>query len=314
MNTYFVASDSYYKVKSKVNEILGNVSNVIKYDLRKDSIKDVIEEANYFSLTGEQKYLVVRCDSLLKSSKKEDSVKEDNGDIKLLEKYLNDPNEMCTIIFTSLVMPDKRKKIYKLFLEKGEAFLFEPLNKKDLVYECMNLLKNKKYNIDYETANYIVENSYTNYDIMLNELDKIYTLLKPQTITINLIKDIISIATINNTFSFIDAIIKRDLEKAYYTSQSFAKLKIDPTVVLIMLAKEFQVLLLIKSGISLGDIQKMLHKEDWQMRNYDNNARLYTENEIKKIIIQLNDYDYKLKSGNVDKNLILNLISLELCE
>ena len=312
MNLYLIASDSYHKVEAKINEILNNISNVIKYDLRKDELKEVIEEANYFSLTGEQKYLVVRCDSLFKSSKKEEN--SETLDYKLLEKYLDNPNEKCTIIFSSLVMPDKRKKIYKTINEKGKVYLYEPLNKKDLVYECMNILKNRKYQIDYETANYIVENSYTNYDIMLNELDKVFTLLKPQKLTIALLKNVISISLTNKSYSFVDAIIKKDLEKAYLSSDSFAKLKIDPIVIIIMLAKEFQILLMIKENIPLERIQKILHKEDWQMLNYENNARLYTESEIKKIIIKLNDYDYQLKSGQIDKNLAINLISLELCE
>ena len=71
---------------------------------------------------------------------------------------------------------------------------------------------------------------------------------------------------------------------------------------------------LIKSGTSPNDVQKLLHKEDWQMRNYISNSEKYTKAEIKKAIVRLCDYDYKLKSGLLDKSIILELITLEFCE
>ena len=84
-------------------------------------------------------------------------------------------------------------------------------------------------------------------------------------------------------------------------------------MVLIMLAKEFQIMHLIKRGISSKEIKNLFKKEDWQMDVYMQNSNLYTLQEIKKIIVKLNDYDYQLKSGLIDKSVILDLIALDLC-
>lgn len=316
MKIYLITSDSYKLINAEVDKIIQDSLNVIKYDLRVDSLTDVINEANYFSLTNEQKYIIVKSANLFKGSKKEENEKEValNNDIKLLEKYITNPSEISTIIFTSLESPDKRRKIYKQLAEKGNIIEIPAFNKKDLTYKCMELLKKKGYTANYDVANYIVENSYVNYDIMTNEIEKIFVLLKPCTLTLENLKGIISLSMTNNVYGYINAIINRDLEQSIKLSKNFEQLKIDPMMVLIMLAKDFDILYMIKCGVNLRELQNHLRKEDWQMRTYIQNADLYTVNELKKIIIKLNDYDYKLKSGLLDKSISLDLLALEFCE
>lgn len=305
MKSFFIHSDSYNKINTKVEEIVGKSLNVIKYDLRISSIEDALVEANYFSLTGEDKYLIIRCDDIFKS--------KTDKEVKLLEDYFNHPNDKCILIFTCMGDMDKRKKIYKLFDKNLEMVIYPILNKKDMVYECMNILKKKGYVINYETGNYIVENSYNNYDIMLNELNKVYTLIKPGLINVKDIEDVISKSITNTTYAYVDALIKGDISLASKLSSNFERLKIEPTVVLVMLAKEFDILFMLKSGISLDEIQTMYKKEPWQMKSYYEKSSYYTLNEIKKIIIKLNDYDYKIKSGKLDRAFLVDLLTFELC-
>lgn len=313
MKTYLIVSDSYKIRDAEVEKIIQDSLNVIKYDLRVDSLVDAINEANYFSLTSEMKYIVVNCGNLFKASKKADG-DSSSDELKILEKYLDSPNENSTLVFISSELPDKRKKAFKKIQEDKCYLEFPKLNKKDLTIKCMELLKEKNYKIDYDVANFIVENSYVNYDIMTNELDKIYTLLKPQYLTIETLKDIISVSLSGNVYAFMDAIIKGDIEKSNRLCKDFEVLKIDSSMVLIMLAKEFEILYMIKRGVNLRELQYYLKKEEWQMKGYLENERLYNEKELKKIIIKLNDYDYKVKSGLLDRSVLLDLIILDLCE
>ena len=313
MENYLIACDSYKLVKEQVDKITGNSLNVIKYDLRVNALNEVINEANYFSLLNEQKYIIVHADNLFKASKKDEKKEDTSDDNRLLENYLKNPNDKCCLIFISYEMPDKRKKVYKLFMDKGHVIINEPLNKKELTYKCIDLLKEKGFIVDYETANYIVENSYVNYDIVTNELEKIYTLLTPRKINIDDLKDIISVSITNTSFEFINAIINRDLKKAVEASKNFERLKIEPAMIIVMLAKEFQIMNLLLNGMNKKEVQFMFHKEDWQMKNYIVNVEKYTKNEIKKAIIKLADYDYKYKSGLLDKSVIIELLTLDFC-
>ena len=311
MKVYLIACESFILMKDEINKIVPPDSNVIKYDLRQNTLEDVLSEASYFSLTNEMKYIIVKGATFFKPSKSDNE--DGNKEIKSLENYLKNPNENTTIIFANYEVPDKRKKIFKLINEQNNYIEIPTLNKKELTYKCMDLLKDKGYKIDYDTASYIVDNSYVNYDILMGELNKIYILLPKGEVTIQNIKNIVSLSVNNKTFGFINAVIARDLKMALDTISSFEKLKIDPIVVIISLAKEMQIYFNLKMGVSPKDIQKAYGKEDWMMKNYLSHINDFTESELKKIIITLNNYDLGLKSGTIDKSVALDLLALELC-
>ena len=91
-------------------------------------------------------------------------------------------------------------------------------------------------------------------------------------------------------------------------------LKVDPSFVIISIYKEFQMLYLIKTSNDIKSLQFLLGKESWQMNDYNTLKDNYTIEEIKKIIIKLADYDYKYKSGLIDRSVVLDLITLDLCD
>ena len=314
MNVYLIASESYKLLKEETNKIIGNSLNVIKFDARENTLKEVLDETSYYSLTGETKYVIFNETNYFKASKSDEEKSSNNSDIESILNYLKDINKDTVLIFTISYLPDKRKKISKEFEKVGKVIVIPTLNKKELCYKCMELLKHENYLADYETANYIVENSYVNYDIMTNELDKIYYLVKPGRIDISSLKNVISKSITDNVFGYINAIINQDLKKAKEAMTNFEQLKIDPNMVIIMLYKEFEIIYLILNRYSTLDIQKLYGKQDWQMQNYLINANKYDIKEIKKIITLLSDYDYKLKSGLLDRSIALSLLSIELCE
>lgn len=308
MKVYLIYSDSYKRINDKVNEIVNSSLNVIKYNLNNSTLKDVIEEANYFSLTGEEKYIIVKSNDYF-SSKKSSEEKSDD----LLLKYIDNPNEHTTIIFTSNVMFDKRKKIYKKINSFNNVIELLPYNKKELVYKCMEILKNNGYIINYEIGNYIVENSYVNYDIMLSEIDKINLYFKKGKLSLEEIKKVVSETMSGTPYKYAKAIINQDLSLAFKMQKELEIFKIDPSICILTLYKEMQIMLFIKQTNDIKNIQYLFGKENWQMDDYKINAEKFTINEIKKIIIKLSDYDYKYKSGLIDKSVILDLISLDLC-
>lgn len=320
MNTYLITSESYKLMNEEVNKIINDSLNVIKFDLRKDTMNDVLTEATYFSLMGDMKYIILGAGDLFKKKKSQDDeeVSEEeeapNHDMELLEKYLDKPNEMCTLIITTFNTPDKRKKVYKKIAKEGKIIDIPTLSKKDLVYKCQSLLKEHKYFASYEVANYIVENSYVNYDIMTNELEKIYMLVNPKSLTLSDLDGIINESLNDNIFKYIYAIYNNDLKEAVRLSKDFDRLKVEPAVLLVVIAKDIEILYLIKNGMDKMALQRSLNKEDWAIDKYFTYADNFTLNELKKIIIKLNDYDYKYKSGMIDKSILIDLLTIDLCD
>ena len=312
MKIYLIYSDSYKRINEKVNEIINGFSNTLKFDLKVNSISDVIEEANYYSLTGDEKCIIVKSDDLFIAKKNKEEGKNKNED--LLLKYFEHPNNLVTLIFTSYEIPDKRKKIFKTINEKGKYIELNAFNKKEMVYECINVLKKNNININYEIGNYIVENSFVNYDICLSEIDKICLFYKKGNLSFENIKNIVSVSYNASAFKFVRCLINKDIYGAYIIINDLEKQKIDPSIIIITFYKEMNFLYLLKTT---DDVKKILFtygKESWQLNDYNKIKDIYSLNEIKKIIIRLADYDYKYKSGLYDKSIILNLMTLEFCE
>ena len=104
MKIYLIYSDSYKRINEKVNEIINGFSNVLKFDLKINSISDVLEEAYYYSLTGEEKCIIVKSNDLFIAKKNKEEGKNKNEE--LLLKYIENPNNLVTLIFTSYEVSD----------------------------------------------------------------------------------------------------------------------------------------------------------------------------------------------------------------
>ena len=58
MNIYLISNESYRLINKEIKKIVKN-NNFEIFNMNKSSIKEILEEASYFSLDNNQKYLVV---------------------------------------------------------------------------------------------------------------------------------------------------------------------------------------------------------------------------------------------------------------
>src|SRR5690625_3311254 len=97
-NIYLISSSSFRLMEEEIEKIVkGNKYST--FDLNTVLLDEVLEEAAYFSLFDEKKYMVVKNANIFGSSKRK-SVDEENvskKDEKLL-KYLEDPNYNTILI------------------------------------------------------------------------------------------------------------------------------------------------------------------------------------------------------------------------
>ena len=128
------------------------------------------------------------------------------------------------------------------------------------------------------------------------------------------VKKVVSSSNNGNAFRFARNIVNKNIKECVSMLKDLELLKVDPSFVIISIYKEFQMLYLIKTSNDIKSLQFLLGKESWQMNDYNTLKDNYTIEEIKKIIIKLADYDYKYKSGLIDRSVVLDLITLDLCD
>ncbi len=311
MNVYLISIESYHLIDLEVKKIIKD-NQVIKYNLNKSNIKEVIEEANYFSLTGEQKYIVVYNADFFGS----DKIDEKNSEIIL--NYLKNPNLTTTIIFTTQKQIDSRKKIVKEIKDNYKLIYKAKMDKRALTELITKYVQENEYNIDYNSVNYLINNSYNNLDIMFNELDKIFIYYNfPCTIKLKDITKILGEELDNNNFHFVNAVIEKDLKKSIKIYNSLRIYKVEPTSLIILLAREYRlmyyVLKMYQNQISLREISNNLNLADWQIDKLYNNAIHYKEKELLKNLVDLCNLDKNIKKGIWDKNTAIYNFLLEAC-
>ena len=73
MNIYLISNESYRLINKEIKKITKD-NKYETFNLNKSSIKEVLEEASYFSLDDNKKYLVVTNADIFGSDKLDDSI------------------------------------------------------------------------------------------------------------------------------------------------------------------------------------------------------------------------------------------------
>lgn len=311
MNIYLISNESYRLINKEIKKIVKN-NNFEIFNMNKSSIKEILEEASYFSLDNNQKYLVVTNADVFSADKVNDTTTDS------LLNYFNNPNLNTILIFTTQKPLDSRKKIVKELKNKYKVINNAKMDKKTINSLLTNYVKEQDFDIDWETVNYVINNSYSNLDIMFNELDKIMLYYNfPCRIKYQDAVAIVGTELDNNNFHFVSAVVEKKLDEALKLLNSLKIYKVDSNVLATLLAREYRLMYYVKkmyqNKISLSEICSNLSLADWQVNKLYNNGIHYSESELLKNLVDLCNIDMNIKKGIWDKDIALYGFLLDAC-
>lgn len=308
---YLIYGESYRLIEEEINKIKKEETNVVTIDLSLSTLDDVIREATYVSMFQDKKILIVRNAFFFTS------VKTKEEDLESLFKYIENPIPLTTIIFTSYEKVDARKKIYKEFAKKNKVISVCSLSNNDLMVKVRDLCFRNKFKIDNDTLQYILNCCGYNYDLIYNELNKIFLYYEePQKIELKDVKEIVSKVLEDNNFKFVEAVVLKNTSLSLKLLEDLYTLKIDPIALLMLLAREYRLMFsvstLMSNGFRRKDIGAYLSLQDWQIDKILKESSFYYQDDLKDILKTLSTIDYKIKSGNGDKFLELKTFLLNI--
>ena len=321
-NIYLISSNSFHLMEEELKKILkDNPYN--SFDLNAVELDDVLEEASYFSLFDDKKYMVVKNAQIFgaskKKSKEEDTEEEkvSKKDEKLLQ-YLNEPNDNTVLIFTINGKADTKKKICKIIKDRYKFIQLDDLKPKEIYSRVEKALKEDGYKIDSNTGYYIVNNALNNYDLAINEVEKIKLYYgKGCQVKYDDVVNIVSKNIEDNNFKFIDTVISRDIKEAFKMYDDLMIQKVEPIMLMSMLAKEVRNMLLVKKMMSTKNKKDMMEvlglKFDFQMDKLISNSYSFKENQLEGYLVLLSDLDYKIKRGKISNKLALEMFIMDIC-
>jgi DNA polymerase-3 subunit delta len=243
----------------------------------------------------EQKYVIVNNFK---------TTKESNG----LESYLNKPNNDTTLLLIADTL-DKRSSIFKLINDKGHIIIIDEV--KDLSNKINHYAKTKNINIEYLAIQRLLEYNLENYDLVLNEIDKIaqYT----NNITIAEVERYSSRLISEDNFEFTDAIINKNHREIQKHLDNFISLKLELTPFIALLAGQYRLMYATKClEASNDEIAKKLNVHPYRIKLAKEKSLEYSKDELQKKLLDLCDLDYNIKSTSTDKYILFKIFILNL--
>ena len=317
-NIYLISSSSYRLLEEEIKKIVKD-NPYTSFDLNYQAIDDILEEASYFSLFDEKKYMIVKNANMFSSTRKKDDEedKTTKKDDKLIS-YLESPNPNTVLIFTITNKAAGNKKIVKLINEKYKYIRVEEPKVSEIQLKIDKLFKEDGYKCSKDIEYYIINNSLNNYDLSYNEVLKIM-LYYGQGCEVKLedVSNIISKAIEDNNFKFVDAVVSRNIKDSFNIYDDLMRQKVEPLMLIAMLAKEYRNMLVIKKGkdLSKKEIMSMLGMGfDFQFDKSMNNSYNYGIQSLENILVYLADLDYKIKNGKISNKRALEMFILYVCK
>lgn len=286
--------------KHKINDL-----NISKYNIN-DNLTDIIEDANTLSLFDDKKLIVINNNALFVGKKSIDTTN--------LEKYIINSNPNTILIFiVNEEKLDTRRKLYKTIKERGGIFEFNKLpNINTYVKDLFS-----GYTITNDSINLLIKRVGNDLNRLKQEIEKIKIYkINDKLITDSDIIDCTVEKIDINIFNFIDNIIRKNKSETIKTYKELLKIGEEPIKIIVLLANQFRLMyqskLLTSKGYSEDDIASLLHVKRYPVHLAIQKSYHYNKEVLIDNLEQLADLDIKIKSGEIDKNLALELFLLRL--
>ena len=308
MNNYLIKSNAISLIDKKIDELIKekgfDSSSVTTYDLEEDSITSLIEDADTISFLTPNKVII---------GKNLSNNNLDEKNLKTLSKYLDNPNSDVLLILVTTNI-DARKKIVKEVINKLSLVNIST-DTKEIVKDIL-----KGYDVEYRVINLLEEYYSEDLERLISETKKLaLAFINTKKITY---KDALELLVkpLNKqdslAFDLVREIALKDKKKAVNIYNELLSYNIESYALFGLLESQYrllyQVKVLNKRNISYNDMASILEVHPFRVKKTLELVRYYTSKEIRKLLKNLADIDFKIKSGVYENNIVIDLLILNI--
>ena len=308
MNSYLIKSNATSLIDKKIEELIKelgfNDASITTYDLEEDSITSLIEDADTISFLTPNKVII---------GKNLSNNNLDEKNLKILSKYLDNPNSDVLLILVTTNI-DARKKIVKETINKL-SLVNMSTDTKEIVKDIL-----KGYDVEYRVINLLEEYYSEDLERLISETKKLsLAFINTKKITY---KDALELLVkpLNKqdslAFDLVREIALKDKKKAVNIYNELLSYNIESYALFGLLESQYrllyQVKVLNKRNISYNDMASILEVHPFRVKKTLELVRYYTLKEIRKLLKNLSDIDFKIKSGVYENNIIIDLLILNI--
>jgi DNA polymerase-3 subunit delta len=287
--------------------------NTVVYDLDEAYLEDVIEDARTLPFFGERKVILVKSPLFLTSQKEK---LEQN--VRVLEEYIAEPSPFTILVFIApFEKLDERKKITKLLKKSAEVVEANVLQNQDVQKWIQERAVEQGVNIDHKAISLLMELVGNNVMMLSQEMNKLFLYVdQGSTITEEIVSSIVPKSAEQNVFALTEKVVKRDIAGALKILHELLTKQEEPIKILALLVTQFRLLYQVKElqtrGYNQNQIASHLSVHPYRVKLAMNQTGSFSSEELKNIIGYLAEADYEMKTGKMEKKLVLEFFIMRL--
>jgi DNA polymerase-3 subunit delta len=289
--------------------------NLSSFDLNETPVEIALEDAETFPFIGERKLLFLHNASFLTAEKTKEKVEHN---LARLEAYIKEPAPYSIVVFVAPYEKlDERKKLTKELKKNADTFEAKKLNEQELKNWVRTRADYNGVTIEPAAIEQMLTLVGTNLFMLTSEMDKLALYIgKGLTIDVKTVESLVARSLEQNIFTLVEKIVTRKIEEALRIYYDLLKLNEEPIKILAVITGQFRLLYqvkeLAKRGYGQKQIASHLKIHPFRVKLAAGQAQRFGDKELTYIIKQLADADYKMKTGAMNKELIIELFLLKL--
>jgi DNA polymerase-3 subunit delta len=295
----FLIEEEIDSVIRRVNPVMPDM-NVTFYRYEETPVQDAIREAYTLPFMAERRVIVFRGMESLTSVR--GSCKVDH-DLASLERYLVHPAESTVFIVT---VPgeklDERKKLTQLFRNHANVRAFNGLKPQEAVPWIQKKAQAMGIRIHPDAALHLYHAVAGHLRIAVSELEKIALYTGEGTmVTTETLEPLVVRLPEGNVFHFVDCVMRRKWTQASQLLEDLLALREPPLKLTALLARQCRLVWFCLApsnrGRSMQDIAQRLGVHPYAARMAAEQAKGFTIRQLERMIRELAEMDYAVKSG-----------------
>jgi DNA polymerase III subunit delta len=289
--------------------------NFATYDLEETPIEVALEDAETFPFMGEKKVIFLQNPPFLTAEKTKEKVEHN---LARLESYLNEPAPYSVIVFSAPYEKlDERKKITKELKRKAITIEAKKLTEQELKGWVKERAKLNGLEMDAAAVERMLILAGTNMFLLTSEVDKLALYAKGEgKIDVALVEKLVSKSLEQNIFTLIEKVVQRKLDEALRIYYDLLKQNEEPIKILALLAGQFRLIYQVKElarrGYGQQQIASYLKVHPFRVKLAAGQTSKFTDEELTDLMNMLADADYQMKTGGMDKSLLIEMILFRL--
>ena len=296
------------KLKEKIVPEAFEAMNLSVYNGKDISAETIMDSAETLPFFNDHRLIIAKNTGFFSQGRKEEADK--------LSGYVGEIPESSVIIFVESEI-DKRNGLYKKIVKSGRAVEFNTPSEKDLIKWIINYCKNQGKNMSVAVAVSLLRTVTNDMDNISSELDKLIAYRADESeIRSEDVPKVCNKSLEAKIFDLVAAIGNKNVSAALEIFNNMLQLKESPLMVLAMIARQFRMILLSKhlseKGVSTEQIAEKLNIRSFIVRECIKQGRNFKTETLKNIFIKCLETDVKIKSGQMNDKLAVEMLILSI--